>query len=106
MNKVKKAYIIKYSLGNYDNNFIGNLFVTFDIEIAKKYVNRFNRIVSEYKNFYKRFEYHRYPFLKEDSDYVDSEDHYNLGEEHQKYYDRWVHLKNFNNCYFQKIEIR
>lgn len=106
LSKIKKLYIIRYSTGSYDDFVVVNLFVTHDKSLAKNYVKRFNTIVENYREFYKKFEEHKYPDLLHDPEFIDDKFYYELTDENVQYYDRWYELKEFNECFFEEIKIR
>ena len=106
LSKLKTAYIVKYSTGSYDDYYEGTMFVTFDRNVADNYVNKFNRMVENYKDFYRTFEEHSYPELLLDPEYTEVGDVNHLPAKYSKYWDRWWQLDEFNKCYFEEIEIR
>jgi len=99
-------YIVRYSIGSFDDFTVNNIFVTKDKALAESYVIRFNDVMKMYKDFYKKFTYHRYPYMLEEPEYKDSDDDYGLLSEHIEYYDRWEELIDFNECFFEEIEVR
>ena len=106
LSKLETAYIVKYSTGSYDDYYEGTMFVTFDKNVAEKYIKRFSIMVENYKDFYKTLEEHDYPELLLEEDYVDSRNYYSLPEKCNEYWSRWWQLNEFNKCYIEEIEIR
>ena len=91
---IDKVYLVKYSQGSYDDYECIDIFVTFDEEIAINYMNRFNYLIEEYKNFYSRFE--------EDTPYG----YRWIKDEYDDYYNRWSWLRRTNKCFIVEMEIR
>jgi hypothetical protein len=85
-------YIVKYSSGSWDDYGVTNVFVTDNLEIAEKWVNKFNAKVEYWKEILKQY-YDEDGFLDE------------------KYYhspvSRWFwNIKDINNAFFDEIELR
>jgi len=103
---MSKMYIVKtfsFVVGEHD---VVDLFVTKNKDFAESYVNRFNDIMSRYKQFYKTLEEHEYPDLLKEPDFIDDDIYYVLSEENDNFFDRWHKLNNFIRCYFEEIEVR
>ena len=49
---MSKAYLVLYSAGTYDTYIKVNHFVTFDKNKAELYVEKFNRILEEYRDYF------------------------------------------------------
>jgi hypothetical protein len=49
---MSKAYLVSYSAGTYDTYIKVNHFVTFDKNKAEVYVEKFNRILEQYRNYF------------------------------------------------------
>lgn len=49
---MSKAYLVSYSAGTYDTYVKVNHFVTFDKNKAERYVDKFNRILEEYRDYF------------------------------------------------------
>lgn len=49
---MSKAYLVSYSAGTYDTYIKVNHFVTFDKNKAERYVEKFNRILEEYRDYF------------------------------------------------------
>ena len=91
---MEKMYLVKYSGGSYDDWFSEDIFITSKKYKATKYVNKFNRILKKWKEYYSQFEddKYRFPWIKDE--FVD------------KHFDRWNSLRKINKCYFEEIEVR
>lgn len=91
-------FIVKIQGGSWDDYYTSNMFVTFDEDKAKSYVEKYNRILEAYKDFYKKFTEDRYgdgsfESMKEDADSME-------------YFDRWIALDNITRCYYEELEQR
>lgn len=84
-------YLIGLSCGSFDDYVYINLFAVTNEDYAIAYINKANRILNKWKEYYKRFEYFDGSF--------------NLAS-HEKYFDRWLKLDNYNKLSYQKIPIR
>lgn len=49
---MSKAYLVSYSAGTYDTYIKVNHFVTFDKNKAERYVEKFNRILIQYRDYF------------------------------------------------------
>lgn len=86
-----KIYVVRYCRFDHDID----IFATSKKSKATRYVTRFNRILKEWKDHYKKYEIEKYPGLKWISDeYID------------RYYSRWNMLRDINRCYWVEVEIR
>ena len=94
----KTIYIAKYSVGNYDDYGVVDVFVSTDKNKVTKWVTKFNRLLKEYRKFYTKFEVENgdeiwgLPWIKDG--YLDD------------YFDRWNRLRNTNEAFYDMIEIR
>lgn len=91
--KQKPLYLVKISGGGYDDYFEKPLFATYDKKKAQAYCKRLNSIVKAYLKFYRKFEY------KEEGVVW-------IKDEYRDFVYRWMTLREFDKCYFDKIEIR
>lgn len=91
---MKKMYIVKYSSGSYEDYCEICVFVTINKSRATKYVTKLNKLVKKWREYYKQFE-------GDDglcSDWI--------SDDHLDKFNRWYSLKQFNNAYWEEIEIR
>jgi hypothetical protein len=81
--------LVYYTTGCYDDFTRITIFVTEDEELAKRYVEKFNRILKYWKDYW-------YTIVNEDNWLEDDE------------YDfiRWNQVTETNQAYFEKIEVR
>jgi len=91
--KKNKIYIVYYYYGKYNPRRI-MIFATEDTSLAKNYVNKYNRILKSYKDFYKKFE------TKEGYFRI------SIKDEYLDYFDRWVELQDITNASYEIIEKR
>ena len=49
---MKKVYLVYYYGGDFEEDFEEAIFVTLDIEVAKKYVEKFNVMLERWKKYY------------------------------------------------------
>jgi len=91
-NNNEKQYmlVVKYSEGIYDDFCVHDIFATTDEEKAKAYCEKFNRIISKWKDYWSTI-------VNEDDDWVDN-DTYN--------YNRYHQITDINTAWYDKIEIR
>ena len=87
---MNSIYLVKYSAGFMDDYHEVDVFVTFDNELAERYVERFNSLLVKLKEHCKRFE----------------NENGQIKDEHMDVFDRWHKIKDVNNCYITSIEIR
>jgi hypothetical protein len=92
----KEAYLVKYGGGYWGDTFQANIFVTLDEKVAKEYVNKFNRILQAYKDFYKKFE----ETVELGIEITD------ISENYKEYSERYYRLEQIDEAYYTKIEIR
>jgi len=95
MKTMNKIYVVKYCGGSYDDYYNVIIFATAKKSIATKYVTKFNRILKNWKEYYKQFEEDSelgFGWIKKE--YVES--HFN----------RWYNLQNITKCYYEEIQVR
>lgn len=85
-------YIVKYSSGSWDDYGVSDIFVTDNLEIAEKWVNKFNTKIEYWKEILKQYQ--------DEFGYLD-----------EKYYhspvSRWYwNIKDINTAFFKEIEVR
>ena len=85
-------YIVKYSSGSWDDYFVNDVFITENLELAEKWVNKFNTKVEYWKEVIKQYD--------DEDGYLD-EKYYSLP--FSKYY--WK-IRGINNAFFEEIELR
>lgn len=91
---MKKCYLCYYSVGQYDDYRVNNVFVTNNIKSAKIWIKKFNNIAKEWKLYYSQYEEDKHSFTWIKDEYV------------EKYYDRWSSLRSINKANFEEIEFR
>jgi len=91
---MKNIYLLGYSSGNYDDFYQNIIFSTDDKNKAEKYVEKFNRLLEKWKNYYSNFEEDDFGFIWLKEEYIN------------KHFKNWNKIKNINECYCQKIELR
>lgn len=87
------AYLVEFYGGDYDEEFITQVFVTFSKETAERYVRKFNEILERWKEYYSYFLDPKTGFLKEE---YFADVHYN----------RVYALSRIDAAVFTEIEIR
>lgn len=92
--KADKMYIVKYSVGSYDDYDIFDIFITDKKSTATKYVTKFNKKVKYWRSYYSQFEKDIAGFKWIKEEFVDS------------HYHRWNQIRRINRCYWKEIEIR
>jgi len=85
-----KLYTVRYSRRVNLDTQVFIIFATYDEHFAKKYVRKFNRILSEAKEYWKDYKIERY--------YMFPEDH--------KHYERFYSLLGTYDAYYLETEIR
>lgn len=50
------CYLVTYSIGSHGDYYDHNIFVTKDFDVAKNYVEKFNRILNKWITYYDQFE--------------------------------------------------
>ena len=90
----QRIYLVKISEGYWDTYIESNLFATSDKKYATDYCKRFNRIVKEWREYYKKFEHVEFgkPWIKD--------------EYYEEYGDRYRRLKDHHKCFIEEIELR
>ena len=89
-NKKQYMLVVKYSEGCWDDFCVHDIFATTDEEKAKAYCEKFNRIISKWKNYWSTI-------VSKDDDWLD-DDTYN--------YNRYHQITDINTAWYDKIEIR
>lgn len=90
---MKTAYLVKYQGGSWDDYYNANVFVTLNEETAKKYIDKANKMLLKWKEYFKKFE--------DESGWFDDEKH-----SVDDWYMRWKQIKNISNFYFETITIK
>lgn len=91
---MEKMYLIKCSTGCYDDYRSHSIFVTSVKSRATKYVTRFNKTKKKWVKYYSQFEER-----KNGMTWIKDE----FAEQH---FERWIWLREINECWFEEIEIR
>jgi len=91
---MKKMYLVSYSTGSYEDFDTHDIFITYNKKVAIKYVKKFNSILKKWKDYYSKYEepYASIRWIKDE--YVDI------------YFDRWMSLRETNECFYNEIEVR
>lgn len=90
----KSIYLVKYEGGDHDGYYDVIIFATQNLNIAKKYIAKFNKILRKWKKHYKQYETKQFGFNW-------------IKEEHtQQHFDRWYQLRNISKAYYIEIEVR
>ena len=82
-------WVVKYSTGSYDDFYTVNVFVTTNEETAQAYCEKFNRILTKWKDYW---------------DTIVNEDNC-LGDDEYNFH-RWCRISGMNLAYYDKIQIR
>jgi len=90
-----KIYIVKYSLGSYDDYREEIIFVTIKKSTATKYVTRFNKILKQLEESNKKLE------KVESYGWTWIKDKYA-----KNFYRRWSTVREINRAYWEESEIR
>ena len=87
---METIYLVKY----YEDDDSITIFATNNINTAKKYVSKFNKILKKWKDYYSKYCDDRYGFswIKEEYTYT--------------HFRRWNKLNDIEKCYYEKIELR
>ena len=89
------VYLVGYSTGQYDDFYIINIFITENEEVAKKWVEKFNKIHSVWKKYFKeRFE-------DAEGYWIDTEK-----EEDYQHWDRYYQITEINGAFYKPIKFR
>lgn len=86
MKEKEFLYLVKYDTGAFDDYFENNVFVSEDLELSTKWVNKFNDRVQYWKDILSK---------------MDEE-----GDETPFYYRRYYSIMDINRAWISKIEIR
>lgn len=89
-----EVYVANYSTGDFDDYYEVQVFVSHDKLKVEKWVKKFNRILSDYKEYNKKFEDSESPYNWIKAEYV------------QDYFERWYLIKKVNNAFIRTLEIR
>jgi hypothetical protein len=87
-----KIYIAKYNEGSYEDYREYNVFASESLIYVENWVNKYNRILGDYKDFYSKYN-------DEDGYWYDSE---KFGYE---YFDKWHKIRELNGASFEEIEL-
>lgn len=88
--KNKILYIVKYSVGSYDDYQEVIVFATKKKSTAINYVEKFNQVLHKWYAYYSQYE----------------EDGWIKSEYVEKYFDRWRQLSDINRAFFEETTIR
>lgn len=88
----KTHYIVRYYGGIWEEEFEETIFITDNKKTASDYVERFNRILKKWTEFYKQF--------------IDNETGDLKSEEGVDHYLRWYSLQKIAECYYEEISFR
>ncbi|CAK0748783.1 conserved hypothetical protein [Gammaproteobacteria bacterium] len=88
--KKELYYLVSYSTGQYEDHYTVNVFVTNDENKAKKWIEKFNRIL-------KSFIENNNPF-DNDSDELENIPYEKIN--------RWYYISEINNAFYNIIELR
>ena len=91
---MSKMYIVRYYGGSYDDWYTNNVFVTDKKSKATKYVTKFNKMLSKWKEHYKQYEDVEFGSAWIKDEYV------------ELYFDRWNSLQNITKSYIDEIDFR
>lgn len=91
---MKTIYLIKYSVGSYEDYKEITVFATAVKKVATKYVTKANKILKKWKDYYSQFEDNRIGIKWIKEEYI------------EKYYNRWSSIKAVNRFYWEEIEVR
>jgi uncharacterized protein YnzC (UPF0291/DUF896 family) len=89
-----KAYLVQKVHGSFYEAYSRNIFATTSKENAEKYIEKFNRLLEKWKEYYSQFEEKEeggVPWLKEK--YMDK-------------FRRWEQISDIIKCKYVEIEIR
>jgi hypothetical protein len=91
---MKKIYIVKYGFGGYDDYTEVIIFATINEATAKKYVQRFNRILKKWKEHYAQYENGERGFRWLKDEYAET------------HFERWNMLREIKGCFYHQVELR
>ena len=86
-----KMYLVKYSTGSYDDFYQIEIFVTHDTIKAEKYIEKFNTILNNWKDFIKKYENDGH---RDETKFVD------------EFSNRYWDIKETNHAFIEEIEVR
>lgn len=84
-----KMYVVKYSTGSWEDYVVKNVFVTFDKDVAERYVAKFEATLQKLKSYYCQFT--------------------DIHNQDENYYIKWnrsVDLQEINRCWYEEIQLR
>ena len=87
-----KTYLVYKRTGDASGCFHIVLFATTNIETAKAYVEKYNRILNYFKSYYNQF-------VPENDFWID--ENVTVGN-----YRRWMNLEDESESYFEEVELR
>ncbi len=88
---MEELYIVKYSIGHYDDWGVTDIFVTNNKSKATKYVTKFNRLVKKWCEYYNQFE---------------DDSHWIKDEYVEQHFQRWIWFRDIEQCYYEIIDVR
>ncbi len=88
INETREMFLVYYTKGGHDDFTTISIFVTEDVELAKRYVEKFNRILKNWKDYWATI-------VNED----------NFMDDGYNFY-RWYKVTGIQEAYFKEIEIR
>jgi len=89
---MKSMYVVGYSAGQYEDYYERDLFVTESLELAQKYVAKFNAMSEKWKNYYNSL----YNHIDWHGDDVAKKIYMNRADS----------VLEIHKCYYFKIEVR
>jgi hypothetical protein len=84
---IENIYVVKYNGGMYDDGYEITIFATFNKDTADKYVEKFNKLLNKWKEYYSLFQ--------ENNDLMTT-----------AHFDRASQLYEINRCFYEITEIR
>jgi len=91
MDDASKMYLVTYSLGSYEDYHEHDIFVTKSEEKAQKYIEKFNRILEKWKDYYNK----AYREIRVISN-----------KKEERISDRYFQLHDITGAYYEPIEVR
>ena len=97
-----KVYLVQYSEGYWEERFFVDIFVTENEEVAKKWCEKFNKLLEKWRTFYTTTLY------TNDFKYTDNwpEQKVDITNENIHLWNRFNQLFEINNAFYETIEIR
>lgn len=88
-------YLVKYQGGEeWDDYYNTTIFATTDLSTAEKYVEKFNKLLNKWKEYYSQFEKDQGSFKWIKDEYIDT------------HFYTWNKLNQITDCYYEEIELR